>query len=144
MSFSDVFGNGKPVIGCIHLMALPGAPLYGGDMAAVYDLALKEASILTSCGVNALIIENFRDTPFYPDNVPAQTIAAISAISREIINQEDVPVGINVLRNDARAAIAIAASVEADFIRVNVHMSPVVSEQGIIYGHSYETLRLRK
>ncbi len=32
---------------------------------------------------------------------------------------------------------------QADFIRVNVHMNAVVSEQGIIEGVSHETLRLR-
>ncbi len=29
------------------------------------------------------------------------------------------------------------------FIRVNIHMNAVVSEQGVIQGNSHETLRLR-
>src|SRR5262249_8015477 len=31
-----------------------------------------------------------------------------------------------------------------DFIRVNVHMGAIVSEQGVIYGLSHETLRYRE
>lgn len=144
MGFKDIFSHEKPVIGCIHLLPLPGAPRYDGNMQAVYDLALKEAAILQEQGLDALIIENFRDTPFYPDNVPAETVAALSAVSREVMNAVDMPVGINVLRNDAHAALGIAAAVDADFIRVNVHLGAIVSEQGIIEGRGYETLRLRK
>ena len=55
----------------------------------------------------------------------------------------NIPVGINALRNDAESAIAIATAIGADFIRVNVHMNAVVSEQGIIQGASHRTLRLR-
>ena len=51
--------------------------------------------------------------------------------------------GVNALRNDAQAALAIATAAEADFIRVNVHMGTVVSDQGIIEGASHATLRLR-
>jgi hypothetical protein len=39
--------------------------------------------------------------------------------------------------------MAIATAAEADFIRVNVHMGTVVSDQGIIAGTSHATLRLR-
>jgi len=143
-AFNKLFPNKKPVIGVIHLMALPGSPLYDGNMETVYSHALSEAEMFINNGINAIIIENFRDKPFYPQRVPAETIAALTAISRDIVKTVNVPVGINVLRNDAEAAIAIATAVEAQFIRVNVHMNAVVSEQGIIQGLSHQTLRLRK
>jgi hypothetical protein len=60
-----------------------------------------------------------------------------------VVKAAKVPVGVNALRNDAQAAVAIATAAEAQFIRVNVHMSAVVSEQGIIQGESHHTLRLR-
>jgi membrane complex biogenesis BtpA family protein len=52
-------------------------------------------------------------------------------------------VGVNVLRNDARAALAIAAATGAAFIRVNVHSGAMHTDQGLIQGRAGETLRLR-
>ena len=65
-SFKNLFGSEKPVIGCIHLLPLPGSPLYGGSMESIYRKALEEVSILVKGGVHALIVENFRDKPFFP------------------------------------------------------------------------------
>jgi len=143
-SFSELFPADKPIIACIHLPALPGAPGYGGNMESIYDKALSEAKTFVRHGVDGLIIENFKDKPFYPGQVPPETIASLAAIGREVVNTVSVPVGINVLRNDALAAMAIATAIKAHFIRVNIHMGAVVCEQGIIQGNSHETLRLRK
>jgi hypothetical protein len=143
MNFNDLFSRKKPVIACVHLLALPGAPRFAGGMRAVYDAALAEADIFRRQGVDGLIVENFRDKPFYPGRVPAETVAALAAVTREIVKAAALPVGVNVLRNDALAAVAVAAAAEAHFIRVNVHMGAVVSEQGVIQGASHETLRLR-
>jgi uncharacterized protein len=143
LKFQDLFKSSKPLIACIHLLPLPGSPLYGGSMAAVYERALEEAAIFGKYAIDALIIENFRDKPFYPGRVPAETVAALSSVAREVIKQSNVPVGINTLRNDGESAVAIATAVEAQFVRINVHMNAVVSEQGIIQGMSHMTLRLR-
>ena len=78
---------------------------------------------------------------FFPDKVPSETIAMMAAVSREIINRINIPLGINVLRNDADAALAIASTVGADFIRVNIHTNAVVADQGLIQGKAYATLR---
>ncbi len=56
----------------------------------------------------------------------------------------DCPIGINVLRNDAKAALSIAAAVGGDFIRVNVHTGAAVTDQGVIEGRAHETVRLRQ
>lgn len=143
MVFKNLFTSPKPLIACIHLMPLPGSPRYAGTMREVYDTALEEAAIFAQYAIDGLIIENFRDVPFYPHALPAETIAALTAVTREIVRVAQVPVGVNALRNDAQAAMAIATATEADFIRVNVHMGTVVSDQGIIEGASHATLRLR-
>ena len=144
MRAQDLFQTKKPLIACIHLLALPGAPGYEGSMQAVIDRAVEEATLFADLGVDALIIENFRDIPFYPDRVPNETVAAMATISREVVNRVDVPIGINVLRNDADAALSIATAVDAQFIRVNVHNAAVLTDQGIVQGRAYETLRKRK
>jgi membrane complex biogenesis BtpA family protein len=143
MNFNDIFRMPKPLLACVHLLPLPGAPHYAGSMKEVCDRALAEADIFKRCGVDGLIVENFRDKPFYPGRIPAETVASLAAVTREVRRSVNLPVGVNALRNDGEAALAAATAAEAHFIRVNVHMGAVVSEQGIIQGMSHETLRLR-
>ncbi len=144
MNIKDVFDSTRPLIACIHLMPLPGSPGYSGSMKEVFDTALSEVSIFRKYKVDGLIVENFRDIPFYPDNLPAEAIAAMTAVTREIVHDFKGPVGVNALRNDAYAALSIAIAAEAQFIRVNVHTGAAITDQGIIEGKAYNTLRLRK
>lgn len=143
MTFKDLFTAPKPLIACIHLLPLPGSPRYAGSMRQVYDTALAEADMFVRHAVDGLIVENFRDVPFYPHRLPAETIAALAGVTRELVRAVDVPVGVNALRNDASAAMAIATATEAAFIRINVHLGAVVSDQGLIEGTGHATLRLR-
>jgi membrane complex biogenesis BtpA family protein len=55
-----------------------------------------------------------------------------------------LPVGFNVLRNDAAAALALCAACGGAFIRVNVHTGAMVTDQGLIEGNAFETIRLRQ
>jgi uncharacterized protein len=75
--------------------------------------------------------------------VPVATVAALTAVAHEIKRQYRCPLGVNMLRNDAEAAMAVATAIEASFIRVNVHAGAVVSEQGIMEGVGHLTMRLR-
>ena len=54
-----------------------------------------------------------------------------------------IPIGINVLRNDARSALSMAAVTGADFIRVNIHYGVMAAEEGLVQGEAYDTLRRR-
>lgn len=138
-----LFSHPCPVLAVIHLLPLPGAPRYAGEMQQVYEQALQEAEIFARQGVDGLIVENFQDAPFYPERVPVETVASMSAVVREIVKHVNLPIGVNVLRNDAPAAMAIASAAGAHFIRVNVHLGAVVADQGVIQGNAHETLRLR-
>jgi uncharacterized protein len=143
MDFPHLFPGRKPLIACIHLLPLPGSPRYTGQLRQVYDTALAEVAIFQRYPIAGLIVENYRDMPFYPHQLPAETVAALAAVTREIVRVAQVPVGVNALRNDAYAALAIATATEAAFIRVNIHMGVVVSDQGMLQGMSHQTLRLR-
>jgi membrane complex biogenesis BtpA family protein len=143
MSFQDLFGGRKPLIGVLHLLPLPGAPLYDGGMQNVYDQALAELEIFKRHVLDSVIVENFRDMPYFPGRVPVETAAAMAAVSREIVRAAGIPVGINVLRSDGEAAIAIATASGAHYVRVNVHMGAVVADQGIVQGNSQLSVRLR-
>ncbi|ELY61779.1 BtpA/SgcQ family protein [Natronolimnohabitans innermongolicus] len=140
---SDRFDADRPVLGMVHLPPLPGSPGYDGDREVVRARALEAARRLEAGGVDGIVLENFGDAPFYPDDVPKHVVAEMTAIASRVANTVDVPLGINVLRNDAEAALAIAAAVGADFIRVNVHVGTAATDQGVLEGRAHETVRLR-
>src|SRR5947209_764457 len=137
--FRKRFG-GNAVIGMVHVAALPGAPLYGGSMAAIIDAALRDARALRDGGCDAIAFENFGDRPFFKDRVPAETVAALTRVVVEVVAEVRMTFGVNVLRNDAASAIAIAAATGAAFIRVNVHTGAMLADQGIIEGRAAEAL----
>ncbi len=134
----------KPVIGMLHLAALPGAPLYGGSIASIRDAMMRDAQLLAEGGVDGLMIENFGDVPFFPGRVPAHVVAHMTALAAEVRRAlPQLPLGINVLRNDGLSALAIAHSIGADFIRVNVLCGARVADQGLLQGIAHDLLRLR-
>jgi membrane complex biogenesis BtpA family protein len=133
------------LIGMIHAAPLPGSPRWDGSMDRVVADALADARALTAGGMDALLLENYGDAPFTPARVEPATVAALTVVAREIRAAfPAVPLGINVLKNDARAALAVACAVGARFIRVNVHAGAVVADQGIVQSDAYHTLRDRR
>ena len=142
-NLQETFETDRPILGMIHLPALPGAPGYDGSREAIRTRVLEDAAALEAGGVDGIVVENFGDSPFYPDSVPTHTVAEMSAITTTLTSAVDVPVGINVLRNDAEAALSIAAAAGASFIRVNVHVGAAATDQGVLEGQAHETLRLR-
>lgn len=128
---------------------MPGDPLHGGgSFDAVLDAARRDAEAIAAGGADAIIVENFGSAPFpkgTPDQpTPPHAIAAIALAASECKRASGLPVGVNVLRNDARAAIGIAAACGASFVRVNVHVGAYVTDQGVIEGRAFETLRYRR
>lgn len=134
----------RPVIGMLHLPALPGAPGYGGNLDAVREHVLSDARTLASGGIHGLMIENFGDTPFFPDSVPTHTVSHMTAMALAVREQVDLPLGINVLRNDAMSALAVAHAVGASYIRVNVLSGACLTDQGIITGKAAALMRYRE
>src|ERR1051326_681144 len=132
------------LIGMLHVPALPGSPLNELTLSAIVDWVLTDAGSLAKGGIDAFVLENFGDVPFYADRVPAHTVAFMTAIAAEVKRGFKLPLGINVLRNDAESALAIAAAVPAEFVRVNIHTGARVTDQGLIEGRANDTLRYRK
>ena len=139
-----VFGEQRPLIGVIHLPPLPGAPGWGGDMGAVEAWALADAQAYADGGATAVLVENFGDHPFFPHQVPPETVAAMGRIATAVVRTVPLPVGINVLRNDGAAALAVAVASGAQFIRVNILSGAMVTDQGLIQGCAAGLLRQRR
>lgn len=132
----------KPLIGMLHLLPLPGSPR-AAPLAAARKRLLEDADALVQGGCHALMMENFGDSPFFPGAVPAHVVAAMAALAQDVRREHDVPLGINVLRNDGISALAVATAVGASFIRVNVLTGARVTDQGVIQGIAHELLRER-
>lgn len=106
--------------------------------------AEQEATAFASGGVDGLVIENFFDAPFTKDQVDPAVVSAMSLIVQRLMQIVALPIGINVLRNDARSALAIATCVKAAFIRVNVLTGVMATDQGLIEGQAHQLMRYRR
>ena len=134
----------KKIVGMVHLGALPGSPRDAGDFPQVLERAVADAKSLAEGGADAVMIENFFDAPFHKSSVPPVTVAAMTRAVLVVREAVRVPVGVNVLRNDACAALSIAHVCGAQFIRCNVFVGAVVTDQGIIEGAAREVVDLRR
>jgi hypothetical protein len=104
----------------------------------------EDVKVLEAAGFDGVVIENFNDVPFFGSAVPPVTVAAMTACAVEARRTApSLRVGINVLRNDAAAALSIAHVTGARFVRVNVHAHARLTDQGVISGDAASTLRLR-
>ncbi|HZU98640.1 MAG TPA: BtpA/SgcQ family protein [Planctomycetota bacterium] len=139
----------KPLVGVVHLAPLPGSPRWkpvgGRGMGALIEDAVARARAFVDAGFDGLIVENYGDAPFFKGAVPAETIAALTLATRAVIDAAGKkPVGVNVLRNDARAALGIAAATGARFVRVNVLSGVAATDQGIVEGDAASVVRARE
>ena len=135
-----VRGGGTALIGVVHLLPLPGAPRRSPGLEAVRARAIDDARSLVDGGCDAVILENLGDAPFTGGRVDAWTVAAMTSLALDVQRAIAAPLGVNVLRNDALAALAIANAVNAAFIRVNVHTGAMLTDQGVVQGAARETL----
>ena len=142
-SFAQVLAE-KPILGMIHLPALPAAPRSSLTLDELVGFALEELRRLESAGIDGVVVENVGDVPFFRVGVPPVTVAAMAVIVREVVRQARVPVGVNMLRNAWEEAVSVAYTVGAEFIRCNVVIGAYVTDQGIIQGCAADLARLRR
>ena len=134
----------RGLIGVVHLQPLPGSPSYEGPFEKALLRAIADARTLQDTGFDAIIVENFGDAPFFADRVPPVTIAAMTRAVASVTGEIEIPLGVNVLRNDAKGALAVAAATGASFIRVNVLTGVMTTDQGVLTGRAAEIMRLRR
>lgn len=131
MDFKTLFGGKKPIIGMIHLPALPGAPRYGGSMAEIERAAMQDLEALTAGGADAAIIENFGDVPYDP-HMSVTSFAAMCAVASRVKEKAGIPIGVNVQYNCYEYEWALAYAIGAQFIRVEAFVENRVGTHGVV------------
>jgi uncharacterized protein len=135
----------KTLYGMIHLAPLPGSPSGLLSLDAIEERALRDASHFAAAGFTGIMVENYGDVPFHAERVGVETVAQMTRIARALhLAHPEMALGVNVLRNDGEAALAVAEAAGADLIRVNVLSGISNSDQGPLVGRAAEILRLRR
>jgi membrane complex biogenesis BtpA family protein len=126
------------IVGVIHLPPLPGSARgpSAGEMNGILESVRRDVAVWTNGGADALIVENFGDVPFRKGTVGPETVAAMTLAVSRVADESGLPVGVNVLRNDVEAAVAIAAHAGGRFVRANVYAGAAVTDQGLIEGRA--------
>lgn len=143
---SDVAGISPfRIVGVVHLPPLPGSARgpSAREIERILDAARRDATAWAEGGADALIVENFGDVPFRKGPVGPETIAVMTVAAAAVKKAAaDIPLGVNVLRNDVEAAVAIAAATGARFVRANVYAGAAVTDQGVIEGRAEQVQSL--
>lgn len=140
-----LFDVAKPVIGVVHSLALPGAPSYRGrSMDEIYAHAVAEARRYADGGIDGLIVENANDLPFLkPDDISHETVTAMAVMTRLVMAEVRLPVGISCLADGVVPALAVAKASGALFVRATQWVYGYVGNHGFVDAQAPKALRYR-
>lgn len=119
----NIFGIEKPVIGMVHLGKLAGQRGFKG-LDHLRNKAVRDAVVLEKGGIDGICVENWEDN-FLGAFTSISAIVCIERATEEITKTVNVPVGINILPNDYRAAFKIARELLIRFIWLDVFVDKV-------------------
>jgi membrane complex biogenesis BtpA family protein len=142
--FLSLFKSKKPVIGMIHIQALPGSPSNILKPQAILKIALEEAEVYVKEGIDGIIIENMHDRPYLKSSVGHEITSLMAVIGSEIKAKTGLICGIQILAGANREAIAVAHSAGLDFIRAEGFVFGHIADEGLIESDASTLLRYRK
>ena len=143
-STRSLFETSKPVIGMIHVAALPGTPAARKSMNEIEKQAVAEAKIYRDAGVHGVLIENMHDTPYLRGEVGPEIVAAMAIVARSVKEVTRLPTGMQILAGANREALAAAHAAGLNFIRAEGFAFAHVADEGIIQSSAADLLRFRK
>jgi uncharacterized protein len=143
-NFLSLFKVSKPVIGMVHLGALPGSPKYQGNLPELISAAIKEAKILKEGNIDGILIENMHDIPYLNKAYQPEVLSVMSIVAWEVKKITGLPTGIQILAGANKEALAAAHAAGADFIRAEGFIFGQISDEGYMDACAGELLRYRK
>ena len=144
MKHLNLFNIYKPVIGMIHVSALPGTPNYRGSVKQIIERAKRESLIYKENGVDAIVIENMHDVPYLKRKVGPEITSLMSIIGYEVKNLTKLSCGIQILAGANKDALAAAHSAGLDFVRTEGFVFAHIADEGLMESDAGELLRYRK
>lgn len=142
--FRSIFKKEKPIIGMVHVQALPGTPKHKFEPSIIIDKALEEARVYDKAGIDAIMIENMHDIPYLKNGVGHEVSSIMTLIAHQIKQETNLPVGIQILAGANREALAVAKAASIDFIRAEGFVFAHTADEGIIEAQAGDLLRYRK
>lgn len=139
-----LFAQQKPVIGVIHVGALPGTPDGGESVSAIIEHARIEARIYREGGLDGLIIENMHDVPYLRGHVGPEIVSAMAVIGHAVKEECALPTGVQILAGANLEAMAAAHAAGLDLIRAEGYVFAHIADEGWIESSASELLRYRK
>jgi len=139
-----VFDSAKPVIGMIHVGALPGTPASRCSVRETVAQAVAEARIYRDGGVHGVAIENMHDVPYLRGSVGPEITAAMTAVALAVKDACGLPCGIQILAGANHEALAVAHAADLQFVRVEGYAFAHVADEGIIESSAASLLRYRR
>ena len=134
----------KPLIGVIHVGALPGTPRSRAGVDELTDAAAREAAVYRDGGVDALMIENMHDVPYLRGSVGPEVVASMAVVGRAVKSEAKLPVGVQILAGANVEAVAVAHAAGLDYVRVEAYAFAHVADEGVIESSAAELLRFRR
>ncbi|MBS1808410.1 MAG: BtpA/SgcQ family protein [Acidobacteria bacterium] len=141
---SSIFANPKPIVGMIHVGALPGTPCASSSIAELVQTAVAEARLYRDFGLEGIIIENMHDVPYLRGTVGPEIVAAMSVIGQAVKQESQLPTGIQILAAANIEAMAVAHAAGLDFIRAEGFVFAHIADEGLIESSAAKLLRYRK
>ncbi len=139
-----LFGSERALVGMIHVGALPGTPRASQSIEAIVDAAIAEAQVYRGAWFHAVAIENMHDRPYLPREVGPEVVAAMAVVAREVRRAVELPLGVQLLAGANRAALAVALSAGAAFVRVEGFVFAHVADEGPMASDAGALLRYRR
>ena len=134
----------KPLIGMVHLPSFENIYSLDFNFDETFRISIADALTLKQAGFDAILIENFHDTPFPKSQISDSKLLLISKIVNKITESvSSISIGVNILRNACAQALTVATFNEASFIRCNIWEGAYVTDQGIIEGVAQKIINLR-
>lgn len=144
ISFDALFDKPKPVIAMIHTGPSPGVSGFLCVDSAV-ERAAAEAEVYLRAGVDGILIENMHDFPCVHEREMGPEVAAFLTRVAYAVKRRAryTPVGLHVLFQAHKTALAVAQAAGCDFVRAEGWTYAHVSDKGFCDAAAGATLRYR-
>jgi len=140
-------GQGKLILGMIHLQALPGTPYHrDGSFEEILQTAVRSARALETGGVNGCLIQTVDRVYAAGEDCDPARIAALSLITRAVsdVTGPGFRVGAQLMRNAVSSSLAVVKVAGGCFTRVTALVGATMSSSGLVEADPLAVMNYRK